>query len=338
MVVAGTDESGDQRLVAYLVEAGSLQQTGTATQSIAGDLRDFLKGTLPEYMLPAVYVFIPALPLTPNGKIDRKALPAPSAPEKTTTGASSPETEIEKKIALIWEDVLGIKGIGVHDHFFTIGGQSLKAVRVVARMQKDLGTGLKLRDFFADPTVAGLAKLASNMNFALPETIPRLGDAASYPLSHAQKRLWLLDQTSQGSASYNMSGSWLIEGPLDLPLLQNCFEEITARHESFRTSFIQQEGVPCQVIAPGVKVAIVETDLRTDLRAKERAEELARKEGVTPFRLSKAPLLRIQLIKLPAGQDNTERSVLVVTIHHIIGDGWSIGILMGEMTRLYAGE
>lgn len=337
-VIADTDESGDQRLIAYLVEAGSLKQAGTAPPAIAGELRDFLKVALPDHMLPAVYVFIPALPLTPNGKIDRKALPAPLATETQATGSGSPQTEIEKKIASIWEEVLSIKGINVHDSFFTIGGHSLKAVRVVARMQQELGTGLKLRDFFADPTVAGLARLSRNMAVELPETIARLGDAASYSLSHAQKRLWLLDQTSQGAASYNMSGSWLIEGDLDLALLHNCFEVITARHEVFRTSFTLQEGVPCQVIAPEVAVAIVEKDLRTDPRAMAHAEELAREEGLTLFSLSDAPLLRILLIRLPDEEDNSARSVLVVTIHHIIGDGWSVGILMGEMTRLYAGE
>jgi len=346
VVIAQSEADGDQRLVAYIVAGRGEAFNPDRTQRSCAlptvpDLRAFLKLTLPDYMLPARYLFLAALPLTANGKVDRKALPAEppvvrAAPAPRDKGVAS---ELEEQIAALWEDLLGVGDFGREDSFFSIGGHSLKAVRVVARMQKELGIALKLKDFFANPTVAGLAAVAARQaGKRPPETIPRLRDAASYQLSHAQKRLWLLDQTGQGGASYNMSGSWLIEGVLDLPLLQRSFQAITARHESFRTSFAQREGVPCQVIAPEVAISIVETDLRGDPRGGEHARELAETEGMTPFTLSEAPLLRILLIKLPAGEDAAERFVLVVTMHHIIGDGWSVGVLMREMTRLYAGE
>ncbi|MFA7061827.1 MAG: amino acid adenylation domain-containing protein, partial [Pedobacter sp.] len=340
VVMAGTEENGDQRLVAYLVEADCLKQAERATPPTSGELREFLKGILPDYMLPAVYVFIPALPLTPNGKIDRKALLALATQETAATGADSPQTELEKQIALIWQDVLGMKGISVHDSFFTIGGHSLKALRVVARMQKELGIGLKLRDFFANPTVAGLAALAEtrreNVAGALA-VIPRLAEADFYPLSHAQKRFWLLDQTGKGAASYNMSGAWLIEGPLDRDALQQALRHVTARHESLRTSFRLHAGHPVQVAHPHREINFREADLRDEPLAEHQALELARQEGNTVFDLAEAPLLRVLLLRLPDGPGGSERNVMSVTMHHIISDGWSVGIMMREISRFYVG-
>ncbi|MEI6205657.1 MAG: amino acid adenylation domain-containing protein [Desulfuromonadales bacterium] len=340
VVMADLEETGDQRLIAYLVEAHRLKQTDSTSQPTARELRDFLKATLPDYMLPAVYVFIPALPLTPNGKIDRKALLAPAATETVTARADVPRTELEKQISLIWEDVLAMKSIGVHDSFFTIGGHSLKALRVVARMQKELGISLKLRDFFVSPTVAGLAALAETRRAVAAGAlaiIPLLADADSYPLSHAQKRFWLLDQTGKGAASYNMSGAWLLEGPLDRGALQRAFRHVTARHESLRTSFGLYAGHPAQVVHPHHDINYREVDLRSAPLAEQQALELARQEGNTLFDLAAAPLLRILLLRLPDGPDGLERSVMSVTMHHIISDGWSVGIMMREISRLYAG-
>ncbi|MFA7404714.1 MAG: aminotransferase class III-fold pyridoxal phosphate-dependent enzyme [Pelobacteraceae bacterium] len=311
-----------------------------ASRPTASDLQAYLAAHLPAHMIPSTFHSLERIPLTPNGKVDRNALlstvTAGLAP--AASGADMPRTERERQIAAIWQEVLDLPVVGIHDSFFSIGGHSLKAVRAVARIQKELGIGIRLKDLFAHPTVAGLAALAEQTSRAVAEAIPRVADASGHQLSHAQKRLWLLDQTGKGAASYNMSGSWLIDGPLDIDALHKSFEQTVARHEAFRTSFVQREGVPSQVIAADVAVRIAEADLRMDPQAEEHAKGLAVTEGKTPFILSEAPLLRILLIRLPAGEDGAERNILVVTMHHIIGDGWSIGILMRELTRLYAGE
>ncbi|MGK3992297.1 non-ribosomal peptide synthase/polyketide synthase [Sorangium sp. So ce1024] len=331
-VLLREDTPGEPRLVAYVVSRGS--------PPAPAELRRALLERLPEPMIPAAFVALDELPLTPNGKIDRRALPAPGAPQRGPEDALvAPRTPVEEVLAGIWADVLRLDRVGARDDFFWIGGHSLLATQVLARVRAAFRVDLPLRALFEAPTLAGLAERveAARRAGAGAERPPLLpaGREGPLPLSFAQQRLWFLAQLAPDSAFYNVAGAVRIEGPLDRAALEESFQEIVRRHEALRTTFAAVDGVPRQVIAPpgaGARLPFEGVDLRA-LPGPDRdaaVRRLAAEEARRPFDLERGPLARATLLQLADAEH-----VLLLTMHHIVSDGWSVGVLLRELSALY---
>ncbi|HEX2095190.1 MAG TPA: amino acid adenylation domain-containing protein, partial [Longimicrobiaceae bacterium] len=307
VVLAREDAPGERRLVGYVVLQGPLPAT---------ELREHLRGHLPEYMVPGAFVLLDALPLTPNGKLDRRALPTPGRMEEETYVA--PRTPLEEVLAGIWVDVLGLERVGVHESFFQLGGHSLLATRILYRVRNALHVELPVRALFEAPTVAELARhveslLQAGVRPVLPPLVP-LPRQEPLPLSFAQQRLWFLAQLQPESAAYNVPSALRLEGRLDAAALEATLREVVQRHEALRTSFAVRSGRPVQVIASEGRLSLPIVDL-TGLEPERREawlRTLAAAEAVRPFDLRRSPLLRALLIRL-AGEDHA----LLLTHHHI---------------------
>ena len=325
-VVARADSRGEKRLVGYVVGEGEIS---------AVELRGFLQGRLPEYMVPGAWVLMEALPLTPNGKVDRKALPDPGF-RVIDPQSAAPRTPVEEILAGIFTQALNLERIGIEENFFDLGGHSLLATRVISQVKKAFEVELALRALFESPTVKGLARQvekALQQGQALAELPLRRADRSrDLPLSFAQQRLWLIHQIEPESALYNMPMTLRLESEVDVAALERSLQEIVRRHESLRTSFRSERGVPVQIINADWRIALPVIDL-SSLSADERlsaAERLAADEAERPFDLSCGQLLRSQLLRL----DELDH-VLIINKHHIVGDEWSEGIFIGELAVLY---
>ncbi|HLL45528.1 MAG TPA: amino acid adenylation domain-containing protein, partial [Longimicrobiaceae bacterium] len=323
-VVVARAEAGEQRLVAYVV--------GDADEEA---LRDQLRRGLPEYMVPSAFVYLDALPLTANGKLDRKALPAPelaSAEEKYV----APRTPVEEVLAGIWTEVLRLERVGVHDSFFDLGGHSLLVTRVISRVRQVFGVEVPLRALFEGPTVAELAGRVEALRRAelpvLPPVVP-VERSGALPLSFAQERLWFIDQLEPGSAAYNIPVALRLGGALAEAALERSLSEIVRRHETLRTVFREVDGSPVQVIAFFSAFALPVEDLSAlseadrEAAIRRRAAEDARRA----FDLAAGPLFRAALLRL-----GEEDHLLLLSMHHIVSDGWSLGVLFRELSSLYA--
>ncbi|HEU0078664.1 MAG TPA: amino acid adenylation domain-containing protein, partial [Longimicrobiaceae bacterium] len=291
---------------------------------------------LPEYMVPGALVLLERLPLTPNGKVDRRALPAPES--AGPDGAYlAPRTPTEETLAGIWAAVLQVERVGVEDDFFALGGHSLLATRVVSRIRDALGVEAPLRSLFEAPTVAGLAArvddlLRAGAGVQLPPLRPAPRDGRPLPLSFAQQRLWFIHQLDPESPAYNMPFPLRLRGGLEPAALGRALTELARRHESLRTVFRPVEGEPVQVVLPAGPVALPVVDLRgLGAEARERTLlRLAREEAARPFALAAGPLLRSTLLR--AGD---EEWAVLFTLHHVVSDGWSMGVLVREVSALY---
>ncbi|HEX8819773.1 MAG TPA: amino acid adenylation domain-containing protein, partial [Archangium sp.] len=329
VVAAREDGPGGKRLVAYVVARGHELDTG--------ELRRFARARLPEYMVPSAFVPLEALPLTPSGKVDHKALPAPDATRSSQDRPRTPaRTPTEQLLASIWAQVLHIREVDANDNFFELGGHSLLATQVVSRVRAAFGVELSLRALFEEPTLAALAtRLESasreSQGVRLPPLMPvtRTGEL---PLSFAQQRLWFLDQLEPGSATYNLFTAVRMEGTLDVSALERSFQELVHRHESLRTTFRSTDTEAVQVIHPELSLPLSVVDLGSVPGAEHetQVQRLAREETQSPFDLIRGPLLRVKLLKLGETQH-----VLVLTMHHIVSDGWSMGVLIKEVAALY---
>jgi amino acid adenylation domain-containing protein len=321
-VLVREDTPGDTRLVAYWVGDGPAD---------VEQLRAHLGERLPGYMVPAAYVRLDELPLGRTGKLDRKALPAPEGDAFARHGYEPPVGEAEEALAEIWSEVLGIERVGRWDHFFELGGHSLLAVRVISRVRQVLGMEIPLGEVFARPVLGDFAReLEVGARAELPpiERAPREG---SIPLSFAQQRLWFLEQLGDLGSTYHVRMRKRLAGELDRQALGRALDRIVARHEALRTAFPAVEGVPEQRIAPAdAGFHLVEHDLggRTDADA-ELARLLAEESG-TPFDLEQGPLIRGRLVRLAA-----DDHLLLITMHHIVSDGWSADVLTRELDALY---
>ncbi|MCA1566085.1 MAG: amino acid adenylation domain-containing protein [Acidobacteria bacterium] len=330
VVTTCENEAGDKRLVAYVVAA-------RASSPTPGDLRARLQARLPDYMLPAAYVFLDELPLTPSGKIDRRALPAPpTALPAGRDGSGAALTPVEEILSGIWSEVLKAERVGTDDNFFELGGHSLQATQVMSRVREAFQLELPLRLLFESPTIAGMAVAVESglkaAGGARPSAIRRVSHEEPLPLSFAQQRLWFIDRMETGSPFYNMPVAILLTGRLDLPALERTLNEVIERHESLRTSFIVVDEQPMQFVNPARATSLPVIDL-ADVPQHEReteAQRLAALEASSPFDLGRAPLLRAKLLRL----SETEH-VLLVTMHHIVSDGWSMGVLVKEVATLY---
>ncbi len=330
VVLARQGPPGEKRLVAYVVvERESFH--------IADDLRRFLRQKLPEYMVPSAFVLLDSLPLMPNGKVDRRALPArdPARPQFEKAFVA-PRTSTEEVLAEIWAQILGIERVGIYDNFFDLGGHSLLATQVVSRMRDAFQVEIPLRRLFEAPTVAGLAESIETTRRAgqhlhAPPILPVARDA-DLPLSFAQQRLWFIDQLDPGNSAYNIPAAVRLRGALNLVALERSVNEIVKRHEALRTTFPTVDGRPVQVIAPALTMTLPVIDLR-ELPESQRETEVQRlvtAEARKPFDFAVGPLLRVTLVRL-----GEEEHVGLLTMHHIVSDGWSTGILIREMALLY---
>ncbi|MES1241815.1 MAG: amino acid adenylation domain-containing protein, partial [Acidobacteriota bacterium] len=373
-VVVREDTPGDRRIVAYVVPTPEskfpwLRQLGPdgkirpfqpiasrrkvrARWSNSGgevvdawpkatpsELRAFLEERLPDYMVPALYVTsLEALPLTPTGKVDRAALPAPT--EGDAGGAKSymaPRTVTEELLAGVFSELLGVKRVGIHDNFFELGGHSLLATLASTRIRKLFGVNsLPLRKLFENPTVAEMAAVIERerreqRGIAIPpiERVPRTD---AMPLSFAQQRLWFLDRLQPGSAAYNIPQGMRMGGLIDVGALRASFREVVRRHEVLRTTFAEAEGSPVQIVDPETDVPLPVIDLSAlpDAGREAEAQRISQKELDRPFDLETGPLLRVRLLRF-AEKDH----MVLLTVHHIVSDGWSMGILVREVGQLY---
>ncbi|MEO5726492.1 MAG: amino acid adenylation domain-containing protein, partial [Byssovorax sp.] len=334
VAVAREDVPGDKRLVVYAV----LEEDGELAVPDVAALREHLQQSLPAYMLPSAFVVLDALPLNRNGKVDRRALPAPEAAKMRLEEAYvAPRTPVEELLAGIFADLLRIPQVGAHDDFFALGGHSLLATQVISRVRAAFAIELPLRELFEVPTVAGLgahveAAQRAGAGLSAPpiEAVAREQEG-ELPLSFAQQRLWFLDQLEPGGAAYIMPGALRLRGTLDVPALRGVFGEVVRRHEVLRTTFVTLEGRAAQVIHPArLAWELPVVDLSHLPEPEAHAQQHMAEEAAQPFDLATGPLLRTTLLRL--GVDD---HLLLVTMHHIVSDGWSMGVLVHEMAALY---
>ncbi|HSF39662.1 MAG TPA: amino acid adenylation domain-containing protein, partial [Thermoanaerobaculia bacterium] len=327
-VVVTLGDGGDRRLVAYVVPAGE------APPDLARGLRDFLRESLPEAMVPSAVVLLDRLPVTPGGKVDRRALPRPDLSATSGRGYVPPRGEVALTLAVVWARLLGVDRVGAEDDFFDLGGHSLLATQLVSRIREVFGVELPLRRLFETPTLQALAAAveaarSEERGMAAPPVVPvpRDGDL---PLSFAQERLWFLDQLQPGQPTYNMPSALRMTGPLSPAALTGAFAEVVRRHETLRTTFPAVAGRPVQRIAPPGPFPLPVIDLSALSAGEREAARLTTLEAARPFDLAAGPLLRAGLLRLGEGEH-----LLLATMHHIVSDGWSMGILIRELGAAY---
>ncbi|WP_274495377.1 non-ribosomal peptide synthetase [Paenibacillus mucilaginosus] len=339
-VMAREDRPGDRQLAAYVVPAGEV----VAGAELAASWREALGRRLPQYMVPQAFVVLERLPLSPNGKVDRKALPAPEVRGLQGRSYTAPRSRTEEVLVRIWEEVLQVQRVGIYDSFFDLGGHSLLATQVLSRIRSEMKIGLPLRSLFEHPTAAGLAAVldsvltdgshyeASGSAATLGDEIPRMPRTAALPLSFAQQRLWFLDRLQPGSAAYHIYSAVRMSGPLDAQVLAGCLQRLVQRHEALRTVIREEDGRPVQHILEQAEPVLALIDLQgLDGADREKeVERLALEEAKRPFDLHSGPLLRTVLLRTSPAEH-----VLLLTMHHMVSDGWSVGVIVRELGELY---
>ncbi len=330
VVLRERDSSGDKDLVAYFVPRQD------SSPSVI-DLRGFLRRKVPQYMMPAILIAIDALPLSPNGKVDRSKLPPPddSRPNLEETFVE-PRTEAEQLVAQVWEEVLKLDKVGICDNFFEFGGHSLSAIQVISRLREVFGKNIPLRLLFEEPTVAGLVPsiektIRGDLESELPPIVP-VPRNGPLPLSVNQEQLWNLDQMIPGTHFFNMPYVYRLSGELSIAALEKSLKELIRRHEALRTVFAKVDGCPVQVIkeVPDLQLPVVDLLSLPPGDVEQQAAGLILEERERPFNLATGPLLRTKLLRLT---DN--EYLLLVTMHHIISDHWSMRIFRREVLALY---
>ena len=318
----------DRRLVAWVL--------GTPAPDV-NTLRAHLAERLPEYMVPALFLFPDHLPLTANGKVNRRAL-LEGLPQETLGEDESllPLGPVEQGLAGLWSDLLGVSRIGRRDDFFRLGGHSLLATRLVSWVRHVFEVELPLRQVFENPTLGDLAQKIEDLSrTGGGEVLPPLEPSAErrgLPLSFAQERLWVLQQLEPGNPFYNMPGSVRIQGDLDPRAMEASLAAIASRHEVLRTGFVEVDGRAALEIHPQLDLVVPLVDLSglEEAERREVASRLATAEALRPFDLRRPPLLRAVLLRL-----EEEEHAVLLTLHHIVGDAWSIGVLIAELGQLY---
>ncbi len=325
VVIAKETKEGEKTLLAYFVS-----EPGSSVSN--EEIRLYLEQRLPEYMIPSACVPLSHLPLTPNGKIDRKALPTPNVSFSSGSLVEA-KTEAQKKLATIWESLLSLTKISVHENFFHLGGHSLRATQLASRIRHTWQINLPLAAVFQFPTIFQLAQeIESYQESSESHEIEIQKRSENIPLSFAQKRLWFLTKLEPNSSSYNIFFTRQLVGKLNVDHLERAFQMIIKRQESFCTQFIEKEEIPYQEIVSDLSWDLPYLDLTgySELEQKKEIEKTVKKEAGRSFDLRKAPLMRVLLLKC-----EKERHVLLLNMHHIISDGWSMGILWKELTSIY---
>ncbi|PYP82401.1 MAG: non-ribosomal peptide synthetase, partial [Blastocatellia bacterium AA13] len=327
-VVLRPDSRGQGRMVAYAtLRIGSDISTA--------ELRDYLRQSLPDYMVPSAIAILERMPVTVGGKLDRQALPEP---ERSGRSASSGAVSLptEEVLAMIWSEVLGIEEVGFSETFFDLGGHSLLATQLISAIRATFKVDLPLRELFETPTVEGLARKINNLLFAghKPEAPPveRAPRSQDLPLSYAQERLWFTAQMDPENWAYNIPAALHLIGELNVAALRRTVSALVRRHETLRTTFDANHGRPAQIIHAAEESGLEAEDLTAlgDMERKERVDREIRTEAERPFDLEQGPLFRIRLLKL-----GDREHVVLLTMHHIISDGWSMGVLIREVAELY---
>lgn len=322
------EEAGDKRLVAYIVA-----KDGAAVR--AEELRVHLRGSLPEYMMPSVFVALDRLPLMPNGKVDRKALPEPVG-GNSTEDETALLTPVQELMSGIWARMLRLNAVGARGNFFDLGGHSLLATQLISRVREVFGVEMPLASLFEAPV---LADFATKVEAALRDgggtvILPIVRRSPDQPLvlSYSQERLWFLDQLEPGNVAYNVPSRMRVLGSLDAATLGRTIGEIVGRHEALRTTFEMRDGRPLQVVhdRPYGELGVVDLMWLAEYDREETLKCLAREEAARPFDLTQWPLFRVKLVRMGA-----EDHVILFTLHHIISDGWSIEVLTREFLLLY---
>ncbi|MBW4660753.1 MAG: amino acid adenylation domain-containing protein [Drouetiella hepatica Uher 2000/2452] len=327
VVVVRDDRMGNKHLVAYVVPDASIGP-------VASDLRDFLQAKLPDYMVPSAFVLIDRLPLTPSGKVDRAALPEPEIKSLVPSGSDAATTSVEEILVGIWSRVLSCDRVGIHDNFFELGGHSLLATLIISQVRQVFQRELPLRCLFELPTIAQLAAAIETVTLAGLEApaIERHVTGGTIPLSFAQQRLWFLAQLEPENPFYNLSTAASLQGSLNYPALEQTFTEILRRHEALRTKVTVVEGQPIAIVTPATALPLPVIDLSALPQSQQETEvkKYISIEGQQPFDLNRDLLLRVKLLRLEAGDH-----ILLLTMHHSAADGWSIGVLVNEVSALY---
>jgi acyl carrier protein len=329
---AAVRADGADGLTAWLVAEPSLTLEAVLTH---------LGDKLPDYMLPSRFLLIDTIPMTGNGKVDGKRLLQLAATPLGSALASDdpPRSALERGLAKIWQELVGAPKVNRSDNFFRLGGHSLKASQAVARIRQRLGRSINLKDFFSAPTLAALAELIDTRDTLAGD---RIGPApvpadpnAGYPLSFAQRRLWLLQNSQPHQVHYNVVGAFVLEGRLAADALARAFAALVARHEVLRTRFVLRRGEPRQIVdtAPD-SFPTEEEDVGTVPEA-ALVEQVMAGEMQHVFDLATGPLLRARLVRLPA-EAGDPRWLLALNMHHIVADGWSVSVMLRDLQTLYA--
>ena len=327
IVIVREDIPGNKRIVAYMV-AQPEQQINYQ------ELSEYLSQQLPNYFLPSAYVILDYLSLTPNGKLDRKALPIPEYSLKTDNDFVSPRTQTEIVLANIWSQILGLERVSINDNFFALGGHSLLIVQVINQITRELSVEISLRQVFQTPVLAELAQIIDNTdqkNSQIP-TIPQRPNPESAALSFAQQRLWFLEQLEPGRVDYHISSGCRFLGSLNIPVLQQALDAIVVHHEILRTNFITENGEPIQVIRPPrpVELSIFDLQKIPVSQQEEETKKLLQQEQERTFRLSEDLMLRGCLLQI-----SSQEQILLLIMHHIASDGWSLDILTQQLSQVY---
>lgn len=331
-VVARTDSAGEQQLIAYVVAA----EISAADESL---LHDHLRQLLPRDMIPARIVTVDGLPLTPNGKVDRQALPEPGpAVNSAPSTGHRPESLIERQLARFWDELLRNEVTNIDDHFFERGGHSLLAARLASRIRATWNIDLPLRTLFDAPTLRQQAACIEALlrERQQPERQPALCREARnrpIPASPGQRQIWLHEQLEPGGPLYHISWAARLRGPLDVALIERALNRVIARQDSLRTTFRAIDGEPFQQVAPHLTLPLQIDDL-SHLPAGERGDEATRRtraEHRRPFCLERGPLIRASFLRL-----DLEDGLLLITLHHLIADDWSLGVLQRELTLAWS--
>ncbi|HLL46295.1 MAG TPA: condensation domain-containing protein, partial [Longimicrobiaceae bacterium] len=331
-VVVREDAPGERRLVGY---ASADPEAPPVTP---GELRAWLRERLPEHMVPGEVLLLESLPLTATGKTDRRALPAPERPLAQLEAAMGLQrTPTEEVVAAAWADVLRLPRVGATDNFFALGGHSLLATQVVSRLRAAFRVDVPVRALFEAPTVAELservdAAVRAGQGIEVPPLVRAERDGP-LPLSFAQERLWVIDRMDPGGAAYNMPFTLRLRGELDEGALRAALDALVERHESLRTTFPASGGPPVQAVHPaeGAPFRLEPLDGVPDDEREARALAAAAEEAWRPFDLAAGPLFRAALFRVAA-----DDHVLVLAQHHVVTDGWSMGVLFRELSALYA--
>ncbi|MEO7583966.1 MAG: non-ribosomal peptide synthase/polyketide synthase [Ferruginibacter sp.] len=321
VVVAKEDNRGNKLLIGYVVPSIGFNKEV---------LIAYLRNRLPEYMVPLYWVELTTMPLTSNGKVNKKAFPDTDVTAMLVNKYAAPATELEIKLATTWQNLLGVKLIGIHDNFFELGGHSLLAMRLIATIRKEMGTAISIKELFIHPTVASLANhLAQLQKTILLPVIEKQVRPILIPLSFSQERLWFIDQL-EGSVQYHLPSVFRLKGKISRQALNDALQNIINRHEVLRTVFLEEEGQGYQFIknTNEWKLNVIEDENLTadDLQLREALQQLID----APFDLSKDDMLRASLIGL-----QPDEHLLVVVMHHIASDAWSLPIIMKEVAALY---
>ena len=330
IVTVRDDGRGDKQLVAYVVPS----DTGVAHSDLFRACASYLAKQLPDYMIPSGLVALKALPLTPNGKIDRAALPAPQL--SPVQDYVAPGSELQKRLAQLWQEVLGLPtAVGMTANFFDLGGHSILAMRLLARVEREHHVAVSLHTLFSAATLEDFARVVAQGGERAPLPLQRVSQRMGVPLSFTQRGLWLVDQLEGTSAQYHIQLRFLLEGDLDVRALRNAIEAVVQRHESLRTVVELREQQPVQRILDAVPIPFVQVDLSAlSPSAREiEVERMVRQDALAPFALDRDSMLRPALLRL-----ESSRYELLLTIHHIASDGWSQDVLLSEIGHFYRAE